>query len=90
MGGNQNLVDLLLDLGSPLNPVDDTNSSPLTLAASAGKYNVVKLLIDKGANVNHKTYRGQTPLHYACSKGHKEVCIHHMFFYIHHVLYFSN
>ncbi|CAH2037474.1 unnamed protein product, partial [Iphiclides podalirius] len=73
LGGNENLVDLLINLGSPLDPVDDTNSSPIILAASAGKYNVVKLLIDRGANVNHKTYRGQTPLHYACSKGHKEI-----------------
>lgn len=73
LGGNKHLVDFLIELGSPINPVDDTNSSPITLAASAGRYDVVKLLIDKGANVNHKTYRGQTPLHYASSKGHKEV-----------------
>ncbi|XP_013143652.1 PREDICTED: 26S proteasome non-ATPase regulatory subunit 10-like [Papilio polytes] len=73
LGGNKHLVDYLIELGSPINPVDDTNSSPITLAASAGRYDVVKLLIDKGANVNHKTYRGQTPLHYASSKGHKEI-----------------
>lgn len=73
LGGNENLVDYLIDLGSPVNPLDDTNSSPLILAASAGRYEVVRLLIGKGAEVNHKTSRGQTSLHYACSKGHKEV-----------------
>lgn len=73
IGGNENLVDYLIDGGCPVNSVDDTNSSPLTLAASAGRYEVVKLLIDKGANINHKNNRGQSSLQYACSKGHLEV-----------------
>lgn len=73
LGGNKHLVDFLLESGSCLDPVDDTNSTPLILAASAGRLDVVKLLISKGSNVNHKTNRGQTSLHYACSKGHKEV-----------------
>ncbi|KAG6445296.1 hypothetical protein O3G_MSEX003873 [Manduca sexta] len=73
LGGNENLVDYLIDCGSPLDPVDDTASTPLILASSAGRYEVVKLLINKGANVNHKTNRRQTSMHYACSKGHKEI-----------------
>ncbi|CAK1547186.1 unnamed protein product [Leptosia nina] len=73
LGGNENLVDYLLDCGSPVDPVDDTNATPLILAASAGRYEVVRLLIGKKANVNHKTSRHQTSLHYASSKGHKEV-----------------
>ncbi|XP_032520773.2 26S proteasome non-ATPase regulatory subunit 10-like [Danaus plexippus] len=73
LGGNENLVDYLLDLGSVVDALDDTNSTPLILAASAGRLEVVRLLIGKGANVNHKTSRGQTSLHYACSKGHREV-----------------
>jgi ankyrin repeat protein len=67
------LVDFLLDRGGNINYVDDTNSTPLILAASAGRYEVVRLLIGKGANVNHKTNRGQSSLHYVCSKGHLEV-----------------
>lgn len=73
LGGNENLVDFLIDLGSPLDPLDDTNSTPLILASSAGRVQVVKLLLSKGANVNKKTNRGQSSLHYACSKGHLEV-----------------
>ncbi|XP_035433063.2 26S proteasome non-ATPase regulatory subunit 10 [Spodoptera frugiperda] len=73
LGGNQNLVDFLLDLGSPVDPLDDTNSTPLILASSAGRVEVVKLLLSKKADVNKKTSRGQSSLHYACSKGHVEV-----------------
>ncbi|XP_075973107.1 uncharacterized protein LOC142974576 [Anticarsia gemmatalis] len=73
LGGNENLVDYLIDMGSPIDPSDDTNSTPLILASSAGRVEVVKLLLSKGANVNKKTSRGQSPLHYASSKGHIEV-----------------
>ncbi|XP_013199739.2 26S proteasome non-ATPase regulatory subunit 10 [Amyelois transitella] len=73
LGGNENLVDYLIDCGCDVNAIDDTNSTPLILAASAGRYEVVRLLIGRGANVNHKTNRGQSSLHYACSKGHIEV-----------------
>lgn len=66
-------MELLIDQGSPVDPTDDTNSSPLMLAASAGREDVVKLLLDKGADVNRKTKRGQSSLHYACSKGHIQV-----------------
>ncbi|KAL4721631.1 hypothetical protein ACJJTC_010879 [Scirpophaga incertulas] len=72
LGGNVNLVDFLLDKGSPIDSVDDTNSSSLILAASAGRIEVVRLLIGKGANVNHKNDRGQSSLHYVCSKGYAE------------------
>lgn len=73
LGGNENLVDFLLDAGSPVDSVDDTNCTPLVLASSAGRYEVVKLLTGKGANINHKNSRSQSCLHYACSKGHIEV-----------------
>lgn len=69
------MVEHLIESGSPVDPVDDTNSTPMILAASAGRFEVVRLLIGKKADVNHKTSRGQTSLHYASSKGHKEVCI---------------
>ncbi|XP_034830693.1 26S proteasome non-ATPase regulatory subunit 10-like [Maniola hyperantus] len=73
LGGNENLVDFLIDLGSPIDPNDDTNCTPLLLASSAGRLEVVRLLIGKGSNVNHKSIRGQSSLHYACSKGYIEV-----------------
>lgn len=73
LGGNENLVDFLIDLSSPVDPLDDTNSTPLILSSSAGRLEVVRLLLSKGADVNKKTIRGQSSLHYACSKGHLEV-----------------
>ncbi|XP_050671183.1 26S proteasome non-ATPase regulatory subunit 10-like [Leptidea sinapis] len=73
LGGNESLVEFLVDNGSPVDPQDDTYSTPLVLAASAGRYEVVRYLLSKNADVNHKTTRRQTALHYACSKGHKDV-----------------
>lgn len=47
-------------------------STPLILAAEAGKTEIVHALIDAGANVNAATTNGWTSLHYAIQKGHAE------------------
>lgn len=67
------MVEYLADCGSAIDPIDDTNSTPLILASSGGKIDVVNFLLRKGVDVNHKTQKGQSALQYACSKGHKEV-----------------
>lgn len=89
LGGNENLVGYLIDEGSPVDSVDDTNCTPLILASSAGRLEVVRLLLGKGGNVNHKTNRGQTSLHYACSKGHKEVSVNQKNYYFYHTIVYT-
>lgn len=67
-------MQYLIDKKSIIDSLDDTESTPLILAASSGRTEVVKLLISNGANVNHTTNLGHSSLQYSCSKGWKEVC----------------
>lgn len=73
MGGHENIVNYLLEHKSPVDPLDDTELTPLILAASAGKENIVRILIGAGADINHQNTQGHSALQYASSKGWKEV-----------------
>lgn len=48
-------------------------TTPLILAASAGRIDTVKILIDYGVNINGKNVDGHSALQYAASKGWTEV-----------------
>lgn len=48
-------------------------TTPLILAASAGRVEVVKTLIEYGVNINAKNQEGHSALQYAASKGWTEV-----------------
>ncbi|XP_028136944.1 26S proteasome non-ATPase regulatory subunit 10 [Diabrotica virgifera virgifera] len=74
LSGNVKLVTHLLELGSSVNPSDDTDMTPLILASSAGHTEVVKLLLKKCDDVNHKNAQGHSSLQYAASKGWTEIC----------------
>lgn len=67
------LVTFLVDQGSPIDATDDTDTTPLIVAASCGRAEVVAYLLKKGANVNQKTTQGHSALQYAASKGWSEV-----------------
>ncbi|KAK3931165.1 26S proteasome non-ATPase regulatory subunit 10 [Frankliniella fusca] len=69
LGGHEELVKLLSDLGSPIDSKDDIGSTPLILAASAGKEQVVHTLLSLGVNVNSQNNEGHSALQYASSKG---------------------
>jgi len=48
-------------------------TTPLILAASAGRIDIVKTLIEYGVNINAKNQEGHSALQYAASKGWTEV-----------------
>lgn len=73
VGGHLLIVQYLLEKGSPVDPEDDFQSTPLILAASSGRTEVVTLLISKGANINAKNQEGHSSLQLASSKGWKEI-----------------
>lgn len=50
-------------------------TTPLILAASAGRTDTVKTLIEYGVNINAKNQEGHSPLQYAASKGWTEVYV---------------
>lgn len=48
-------------------------TTPIILAASAGRSDIVRLLIGAGASVNAQNAQGHSALQYAASKGWKDV-----------------
>lgn len=73
MSGNFQLVTYLIELGSKIDHPDDTDTTPLILAASGGRLEIVKFLISKDAKINQQTNQGHSALQYACSKGWQDV-----------------
>lgn len=73
VGGSLKLAMFLVEQGSPIDARDDTQATPLVLAASAGRQEIVELLLKKGADVNVQTDQGHSALQYAASKGWFEV-----------------
>lgn len=75
LGGHDSLLAHLLNDGCPMDSPDDMGSTPLILAASAGREDVVKILLTRGADINHQNNQGHSALQYASSKGWPEVKI---------------
>ncbi|GIY86790.1 hypothetical protein CDAR_558691 [Caerostris darwini] len=69
----KNVVNYLLQQGSPVDEADDTNWTPLMIAASVGCAEIVSALISRGADVNAINETGQTSLHYVASKNRDEI-----------------
>lgn len=62
MGGDLDIVKLLLDKGAKVDSKYVNGVTPLWLAVSHGHKAVVELLLKKGANIESKNYSGQAPL----------------------------
>lgn len=68
--GEYRIVKLLLDWGENVDATnDETELTPLLLAAVTGRYEIVKLLIDRGASVNYQSSQGWAAIHLAAKKG---------------------
>ena len=60
-----NVFTLLLELGAPLETVDQSGLNALMVYSQGGYVELIKLLLDKGFSVNAKDYYGRSPLYYA-------------------------
>ncbi len=61
-GGNEDVINLLLDKGLDINRQTPDGWTPLFVAARDGRPEAAKLLIFRGANQNLQTDKGATPL----------------------------
>ena len=72
--GELRKVELLLDHGAALNPIDEEFcSTPLGFAARWGQRDVVALLLERGADVDNAGAPWATPLAWAMRRGHEEI-----------------
>ncbi len=67
--GKLEIVNLLIELGAPVNEIVIRSETALHRAARWAQTDVMKSLIENGANVNARTVEGATPLHYAAQCG---------------------
>lgn len=65
-GKSTEVVELLLNMGSNINVIDDFKRTPLIYASANGQNGIVKCLLDHGANVDIKCDDGFNSLFYAC------------------------
>lgn len=61
-GGNEDVVNFLLDEGLPIDSLTPEGWTPLFIAARDGQAEAAKLLIFRGADLNAQTDRGATAL----------------------------
>lgn len=72
--GELRKIQLLLDYGAEINPLDDEFcSTPLGFAARRGRRDVVAFLLERGADINKAGAPWATPLAWARKKGHAEI-----------------
>ncbi len=67
------LARLLLDRGAKVDPIDDKENTPLSLAARNGQIETARLLLARGADRNKKDIIGKTPLDHAREQGHADI-----------------
>lgn len=61
MIGSPEMVELLLDYGAKIDPVDKDFRTPLHIASSRGDINLIRILCTKGANINTRDSYSATP-----------------------------
>ena len=67
------IVQMLLDMGSDLEVMDEYDYTPLHRAAYANSLAVAELLISSGADLEAKDNVGRTPLHVAAEEDYIEM-----------------
>jgi len=72
-GGNEIILNKLIEFGADLNIKDNYGMTALNIAAGQGKKKIIKQLITANARLNIKDNEGHTALHKAVGKGHEEI-----------------
>ncbi|KAJ3274783.1 hypothetical protein HDV01_001986 [Terramyces sp. JEL0728] len=72
-GKHLDVVNYLIDKGSPVDKEDEEGWTPLMIAVSTGGVEIAKILLGKNANPNLKNKTKRTPLHYAASKNQFDI-----------------
>lgn len=75
VGGNVDIIELLIEKGANINSKNKNDDTPLHLAAVSEKcqWSAIKLLIDAGANVDSINNSKVTPLHISAQRGRRDV-----------------
>ncbi|KAJ3324982.1 hypothetical protein HDV06_005571 [Boothiomyces sp. JEL0866] len=72
-GKHLDVVNYLIEKGSPIDLEDEEGWTPLMIAVSTGGVEIAKILLGKKANPNFKNKTKRAPLHYAASKNQYEI-----------------
>ena len=67
--GSMECVEILLERGALVNPLNKARRTPLQLAAEANRADMIRLLARHGADLNTQDRKGRTPLHRATYEG---------------------
>ena len=70
------VAQLLIDAGSHVNSVTNTNITPLHEAVIRGRLDLVLYLTSVGAEIDSRALDGFTPLHVAAQEGHEAIMKH--------------
>jgi len=71
--GQNEIVDMLLQKGAPIEAKGATGWTPLHNAVLNNHKDLTEILIKKGANINNKDANGCTPLHTAAGWGFSDI-----------------
>eukprot|EP00591_Stephanopyxis_turris_P002665 CAMPEP_0195520510 /NCGR_PEP_ID=MMETSP0794_2-20130614/17075_1 /TAXON_ID=515487 /ORGANISM="Stephanopyxis turris, Strain CCMP 815" /LENGTH=209 /DNA_ID=CAMNT_0040649887 /DNA_START=49 /DNA_END=678 /DNA_ORIENTATION=+ len=66
LGGNVDILRLLMEAGAPAQPNPGFRHTPLRAACLTGNVELIRLLLEKGADPNAKSAGDRTPLMGAC------------------------
>lgn len=72
-GGDPQMIHLLVARGIDVNHRDESQDTPLIIAAWNGSPEVISALVEAGADVNARRIDGRTALHLAASHGRTDV-----------------